>query len=61
MLYIVSSFGLLGAYDDYIKIKKNSSSGISSKFKIIMQILLALIGLIALMYFVEYDLLFGAI
>ena len=30
-LYIVSSFGLLGAYDDYQKIRKNSSSGISSK------------------------------
>ena len=30
-LYIVSSFGLLGAYDDYQKIRNNSSSGISSK------------------------------
>ena len=29
-LYIVISFGLLGAYDDYNKIKTNSSSGISS-------------------------------
>ena len=29
-LYIVSTFGLLGAYDDYRKIKSNSSSGISS-------------------------------
>ena len=35
-LYIVISFGLLGAYDDYNKIKTNSSSGISSKLKIIM-------------------------
>ena len=53
-LYIVSSFGLLGAYDDYKKIKNNSSSGISSKTKIIMQIFLAMIGLIILTYFVEY-------
>jgi phospho-N-acetylmuramoyl-pentapeptide-transferase len=37
-LYIVISFGLLGAYDDYKKIKNNNSSGISSKFKIIIQI-----------------------
>ena len=50
-LYIVSSFGLLGAYDDYQKISNNSSSGISSKFKIIMQILLAMLGLIILTYY----------
>ena len=42
-LYIVSSFGLLGAYDDYKKIRNNSSSGISSKLKIIMQIFLAML------------------
>ncbi len=54
-LYIVSSFGFLGAYDDYQKIKKNSSSGISSKFKIVIQIFLAMVGLIILTYFVEYD------
>ena len=39
-LYIVTSFGLLGAYDDYKKIRSSSSSGISSKFKIIVQIIL---------------------
>ena len=33
-LYIVLSFGLLGAYDDYKKIKNVSSEGISSKLKI---------------------------
>ena len=54
-LYIVSSFGILGAYDDYNKIKKSSSSGISSKFKIIMQVILALFGLIILTDFVDYD------
>ena len=30
-LYIAISFGLLGAYDDYKKIKYKNSSGISSK------------------------------
>ena len=54
-LYIVLSFGLLGAFDDYKKIKDSSSSGISSKFKILAQIFLAMLGLIVLTYFVEYD------
>ena len=43
-IYIAISFGLLGALDDYKKIKYNNSSGISSKFKILSQILLAVIG-----------------
>ena len=54
-LYIVTSFGLLGAYDDYKKIKNSSSTGISSKFKIIMQIILAMFGLVILTYFVDYN------
>ncbi len=54
-LYIVSAFGALGAYDDFKKIRNNSSLGISSKFKIFVQIFLALFGLIVLTYFVEYD------
>ena len=54
-LYIVLSFGLLGAFDDYQKIKNSNSSGISSKFKILVQIFLALFGLVILTYFVEYE------
>ena len=54
-LYIVSSFGFLGAYDDYKKIRNSSSSGISSKLKILVQILLAAIGLLILTVFVEYN------
>jgi len=54
-LYIVISFGLLGAYDDYKKIINSDSSGISSKFKIITQIILATIGLVILAYFIEYN------
>ena len=45
-IYIVISFGLLGAYDDFKKIKLNNSSGISSKLKIFLQIILAIIGVI---------------
>ena len=54
-LYIVASFGLLGAFDDYKKIRNSNSIGISSKFKIIMQIILAMFGVVVLMYFVEYE------
>ena len=38
LLYIVISFGLLGAYDDYKKIKFKNSSGISFRFKLVSQI-----------------------
>ena len=54
-LYIVSSFGFLGAYDDYKKISNSSSLGISSRLKIIVQIILAMIGVIVLSFFVEYN------
>ncbi len=48
LLLIVSSFGLLGAYDDYSKIKFKNSSGISFKFKIISQIIIAIIAILIL-------------
>ena len=41
LLYIAGSFGLLGGYDDYQKIKKNNSNGISPKLKIVIQIIIA--------------------
>ena len=44
-LYIALSFGLLGAFDDFKKIKNSSSTGISSKLKILIQITLAIVGL----------------
>ncbi|MFL2896732.1 MAG: phospho-N-acetylmuramoyl-pentapeptide-transferase [Candidatus Pelagibacter sp.] len=53
LVFIVGSFGLLGAYDDYKKIKKKNSSGISSKFKFLWQIILAIIGVLILIYFVD--------
>ena len=54
-LYIVTSFGLLGAFDDYKKIRDTSSKGISSRLKILIQLFLAVLGLIVLTYFIEYD------
>ncbi len=54
-LYIALSFGLLGAFDDYKKIKQSNSSGISSKFKITVQIILALLGVSLFVYFNDYQ------
>ena len=54
-LYIAISFGLLGAFDDYKKIKHSNSSGISFKLKIFLQILLAIIGISFFVYFVDYQ------
>ena len=54
-IYIALTFGVLGAYDDYIKIKFNNSSGISSKLKLLIQIILSIIGISALTYFSYYS------
>ena len=55
LIFIVASFGLLGAYDDYKKIKYKNSSGISFRFKIISQILIAIVGILLLRNFTSYD------
>ena len=54
-IYIAVTFGLLGAFDDYKKIKYSNSSGISSKLKIILQIFLAVVGVSLFVYFVDYQ------
>jgi len=54
-MYIAVSFGLLGAFDDYKKIKYSSSSGISSKLKIFLQIILAVVGVSFFLYFLDYQ------
>jgi phospho-N-acetylmuramoyl-pentapeptide-transferase len=45
---------LRGAYDDYKKIKYRNSSGVSFRFKIISQILIAIIGILLLSYFSDH-------
>ena len=52
-IYIAVSFGVLGAFDDFKKIKHSNSSGISSKFKIISQIILAVVGVCFFVYYVD--------
>ena len=54
-IFIAVSFGLLGAFDDYKKIKHSNSYGISSKLKIILQIIIAITGVSFFVYFVDYQ------
>jgi phospho-N-acetylmuramoyl-pentapeptide-transferase len=54
LIFIVASLGLLGAYDDYKKIKYKDSSGVSFKFKIISQVLISIIGILLLSYFSDH-------
>ena len=51
LLFVATSFGLLGAVDDYLKIKRNNSRGISSLMKIIWQVVLSLIAILFLIKF----------
>ena len=51
LLMVATSFGLLGAIDDYLKIKHSNSRGISSGIKIICQIFLSLIAIFLLIKF----------
>ena len=48
LLMVATSFGLLGAIDDYLKIKHNNSRGISSGMKIIFQIVLSVVAVLLL-------------
>ncbi len=49
LLFVSTSFGLLGFVDDFLKIKHNNSTGITSGMKIICQILLSIIAVILLL------------
>ena len=48
LLFVVTSFGLLGAVDDYLKIKRKNSRGISSWVKFSLQIILSLVAVFLL-------------
>ena len=50
LLMVATSFGLLGAIDDYLKIKHANSRGIPSLQKIIYQILLSLVAIFSPSY-----------
>jgi phospho-N-acetylmuramoyl-pentapeptide-transferase len=47
--------GLLGAYDDFKKIKYKNSSGVSFKFKIFAQVAVAVIGILILLFYSDHN------
>jgi len=51
LLFVATSFGLLGFIDDYLKIKQKNSRGISSLTKLTFQIILSLIAIFLLLKF----------
>ena len=53
VLFVKVSFAMIGFIDDYIKIKKKSSDGLSSKHKIILQIAFSFISVAYLFYSAE--------
>ncbi len=53
LLFVTASFGFLGAYDDYKKIKNKNSAGVSSKLKFITQIILSVIAIMILISFTD--------
>ncbi len=55
LLFVVTSFGLLGVVDDYLKIRHSNSRGISSGKKIIFQIILSLVAVLLLVEFGDND------
>jgi len=44
LIFVASSFGILGSIDDFLKIRNHNSSGLSPKLKFVAQILLAFIA-----------------
>ena len=53
LLMVATSFGALGAIDDYLKIKRSNSKGISLGVKFICQIILSLIAVVLLVEFAD--------
>jgi len=53
VLFVTISFAMIGFADDYIKIKKKSSDGLSSKQKIILQTAFSFISVTYLFYSAE--------
>jgi len=51
LLFVATSFGILGFIDDYLKIKQKNSRGISSFMKLTFQIILSLIAIFLLLKF----------
>lgn len=44
VLFITLGFGLIGAYDDYLKLTKRSSDGLPGRYKLLIQALMTIIA-----------------
>ncbi len=55
LLFVATSFGLLGCVDDYLKIKRKNSRGMSSFMKLFWQVILSLIAVLILIEFGDSD------
>jgi len=53
VLFTAFSFGGIGFFDDYLKLKQQSSDGLSSKLKLVFQSIATLIIGISLLYYAE--------
>jgi phospho-N-acetylmuramoyl-pentapeptide-transferase len=50
VLMVTAGYGLLGFYDDYAKVTKQTTAGLSGKAKLIAQFLIALLAVIIIAY-----------
>ena len=55
LIFIVLSLGILGAIDDFKKIKRKNSSGLSLKFKLFFQIVIATLGILILLKYSSHE------
>jgi phospho-N-acetylmuramoyl-pentapeptide-transferase len=54
-LILTLIYGAIGAYDDYLKLSKNSSKGLSGSKKLILQITIAMVATVAISYVSEAE------
>jgi phospho-N-acetylmuramoyl-pentapeptide-transferase len=50
VFFVAISFGILGFLDDFLKIKKSNSKGVSAKFKFLVQIIVSIIACLWINY-----------
>ena len=54
ILFVTACFGLTGVVDDFLKIKKSSSVGLSGKTKFLVEIIISLIAILWILHFQDY-------
>jgi phospho-N-acetylmuramoyl-pentapeptide-transferase len=55
VLFVMFSFGLIGFFDDYLKVVRRDSRGLSKKAKFSLQVFVALVVAIVLELYPEFD------